>query len=146
MAAVPATNPKKKALMPSGELRRKLRGVAHSLDPVVQVGKSGITAALVKQVAHALYDHELIKVKIGSESPETRFEIADRLGAEPGVNVVQILGKVIVLYKRHPEEPIFEGAGLVAPAKKPVKVGKKPAPAKKKPVAAKKFRARKPRS
>ena len=110
MSAVPATNPKKRSLMPSGVLRRRLRGAAHALAPVVQIGKDGVTPPLLRQVARALYDHELIKVKLGSECPESRFDAADRLAGEPGVNVVQILGRVIVLYKRHPEEPAFEGA------------------------------------
>jgi RNA-binding protein len=108
MPAVPATSPKKKSLMPSGELRRRLRGAAHALAPVVQVGKEGVTPGLVRQTTAALLDHELIKVKIGSECPESRFEVAERLGEEPGVNVVQILGRVVILYKRHPQEPTFE--------------------------------------
>jgi RNA-binding protein len=111
MTVVPATNPKKKSLMPSGELRRRLRAAAHRLSPVVQLGKEGATPAVMRQVTGALHDHELIKVKIGSESPEDRFAIAERLGAEPGVQVVQIIGRVVVLYKRHPEKPTFEGKG-----------------------------------
>jgi len=50
-------------------------------------------------------------VKIAAESPEDRFAIAERLAGEPGVQVVQIIGRVVVLYKRHPEEPAFEGQG-----------------------------------
>src|SRR5215203_5534599 len=109
MTAVPATNPKKKSLMPSGELRRRLRGAAHALAPIVQIGKEGVTPALLRQVTVALFDHELIKVKIGSECPQDRFEVAERLSGEPGVNVVQILGRVVILYKRHPDKPTFEG-------------------------------------
>jgi RNA-binding protein len=109
MTVVPATNPKKKSLMPSGELRRRLRGLAHALGAVVQIGKEGVTQAVVRQVTGALFDHELIKVKIGSECPADRFEVAERLGDQPGVNVVQILGRVVVLYKRHPERPRYEG-------------------------------------
>jgi RNA-binding protein len=111
MPAVPATNPKKKSLMPSGELRRRLRAAAHPLAPIVQIGKEGVTPPVVRQVAGALHDHELIKVKINSESPEDRFAIAERLAGEPGVQVVQIIGRVLVLYKRHPEKPSFEGPG-----------------------------------
>jgi RNA-binding protein len=118
MVVVPATNPKKKSLMPSGELRRKLRGHAHALNAVVQVGKEGVTPGIVKQVTGALFDHELIKVKIGGECPQDRFEVAELLAAEPGVNLVQILGRVLVLYKRHPQKPRYEGAS--AAAKPPV--------------------------
>jgi RNA-binding protein len=102
------TSPRKKSLMPSTPLRRRLRGLGHPLDPVVQIGKQGATEAVFKQVGQALLDHELIKVKLGSECPATRFELAERFGAETGVNVVQILGRTILLYKRHPKKPKYE--------------------------------------
>jgi RNA-binding protein len=109
MSDLPAVNPRKKSLMPAGELRRRLRGVAHGLDPVVQIGKDGVTPGLIKQLVQALAHHELVKVKIGSECPDSRFEVAERLGAEPGVQVVQILGRTVAVYKRHPQKPRYEG-------------------------------------
>ena len=74
------TNPKKRALMPSTRLRKALRAAGHHLSPVVQVGKEGVTEAVLRQLDEALATHELVKVKIGTESPEDRFEAADRLG------------------------------------------------------------------
>ncbi len=102
------TNPKKRSLMASGKLRTRLRSAGHHLAPVVQVGKDGVTAGVLQQVDRALLDHELIKVKIGTESPEDRFEAAERLGAESGAAVAQILGRTILLYRKHPEKPRFE--------------------------------------
>jgi RNA-binding protein len=102
------TSPRKKSLMPSGDLRRRLRAAGHALSPVVQLGKLGTTEAIGKQIARALLDHELIKVKVGTECPDSRFEVAARLGAEPGVQVAQILGRTVLLYKRHPKKPRFE--------------------------------------
>jgi len=95
--------------MPSGKLRQALRAHGHALSPIVQVGKSGVTKPLLQQVQQALADHELVKVKVAGESPEDRFEVAERLASEPGVNVVQIVGRVILLYKRHPQKPRYEG-------------------------------------
>jgi RNA-binding protein len=94
--------------MPSTPLRRRLRSLGHALDPVVQIGKLGASDGVFKQVSQALLDHELIKVKLGTECPETRFELAERFGAEKGVNVVQILGRTVLLYKRHPKQPKYE--------------------------------------
>jgi len=112
--------------MPSTPLRRQLRAFGHALQTVVQVGKAGTNEAVIAQVAHALGDHELIKVKLAQECPETRFDVAETLGAGPGVNVVQILGRTILLYKRHPRNPRFEGEGALSlqaiPAKR--KAGK----------------------
>lgn len=113
MASLPPlapTNPKKRSLMPSTPLRRRLRGAGHALSALVRVGKDGVTPGLVKHLQQALFDHELVKVKLEAECPLDRFEVAEALGEGPGVNVVQILGKTILVYKRHPREPRYEGA------------------------------------
>lgn len=102
------TNPKKRSLMPSGPLRKKLRGAGHHLSPIVQVGREGVTEAVVQQLGQALHDHELVKVKVGTESPEDRFEAAERLAGGAAAQVAQILGRTILLYRKHPDEPRFE--------------------------------------
>jgi RNA-binding protein len=108
------TSPRKKSLMPSTELRRRLRKAGHALAPVVQIGKLGTTNAVNLQVTRALVDHELIKVKLASECPETRFEVAEIFAAHPGVKVAQILGRTLLLYRRHPKKPQFEKAAKPA--------------------------------
>ena len=95
--------------MPSTALRRKLRGHGHALSAVVQVGKEGVGKGVMERVQDALFTHELIKVKLGSECPEDRFQVAELLAEGRGVSVVQILGRTILLYKRHPVHPRFEG-------------------------------------
>jgi len=111
--------------MPAGDLRRALRGHGHGMSPIVQIGKAGVTDALVKQLEQALADHELVKVKIGGECPADRFEVAARLESEPGVQLVQLVGRVLLLYKRHPHTPRYEGkraqAKPAAPKRKPAK-------------------------
>jgi RNA-binding protein len=105
---VPApTNPKKQSLMPSTPLRRRLRGAGHALSPVVQLGKEGTTEAVRKQILGALADHELIKIKLGSECPQDRFEVAAWAAGETGVQVAQILGRTLLLYKCDPEAARF---------------------------------------
>ncbi len=102
------TSPRKRALMPSSPLRRALRAAGHHLAPVVQVGKEGVSEAVVRQLDEALSAHELVKVKVGTESPEDRFEAAERLGASASAQVAQILGRTALLYRKHPEKPRFE--------------------------------------
>jgi RNA-binding protein len=111
-----AISPRKRALMPSGDLRRKLRAHGHGLNPLVQIGKSGVTPGVLAQIAQALFDHELVKVRIGTECPVDRFTVADELGEQPGTKVVQILGRTVLVYKRHPEKPRFEGKAAREPA------------------------------
>lgn len=120
-----STNPKKKSLMPSSPLRRSLRAAGHHLSPVVQVGKEGLTDAVVRQLDDALLHHELVKVKVGTESPEDRFEVADALGERTGAQVAQVLGRTVLAYRKHPEKPKFE-AGPPAPrGGKPARGAKK---------------------
>ncbi len=116
--------------MPAGELRRALRGHGHAMSPLVQVGKAGLTPAVIQQVNQALADHELIKVKVGGECPVDRHEVAERLDQEPGVDLVQMVGRVILLYKRHPRTPRYEGKRALA-----VKAGAAASPATKKGAA-----------
>jgi RNA-binding protein len=106
---VPApTSPRKRALMPSTRLRRALRAAGHHLEPVVQIGREGVSEAVLRQLDEQLLAHELVKVRIGTESPEDRFEVAERLGASAGAQVAQILGRTLLVYRRHPEKPRFE--------------------------------------
>ena len=102
------TNPKKQSLMPAGKLRKALRAAGHHLSPVVQVGKEGVTAAVLNQLDEALETHELVKVKVGSESPEDRFEAAARLASAPGARLAQVLGRTVLVYRKHPKKPKFE--------------------------------------
>ncbi|HEX9307428.1 MAG TPA: ribosome assembly RNA-binding protein YhbY [Anaeromyxobacter sp.] len=102
------TSPKKRALMPSSKLRKTLRAAGHHLSAVVQVGKEGVTDALLRELDQQLAVHELVKVKVGTESPEDRFEATDRLGAAVGAQVAQILGRTVLVYRRNPEKPKFE--------------------------------------
>jgi RNA-binding protein len=102
------TSPKKRSLMPSTPLRRALRAAGHHLSPVLQVGKDGVTESVVRQLDEALAAHELVKAKVGTESPEDRFEAAERLGAGAQAQVAQILGRTILLYRKHPQKPRFE--------------------------------------
>jgi RNA-binding protein len=102
------TTPKKRALMPSSRLRKALRAAGHHLDPVVQIGKEGVSDAVLRELDAQLAAHELVKVRVGTESPEDRFEAAGRLGGAIGAQVAQILGRTVLVYRRNPEKPRFE--------------------------------------
>ena len=72
------------------------------LDPVVRVGKSGLSPALQASVNQALEDHELIKVKFDALK-EQKKELAPELAALTRSHVVQRVGNVVVLYRQHPD-------------------------------------------
>jgi RNA-binding protein len=102
------TNPKKRSLMGASKLRKALRAAGHHLQPIVQVGKEGLTAPVLAQLSEALDHHELVKVKVGTESPEDRFEVADRFAEAEDVQVAQVIGRTILAYRKHARTPRFE--------------------------------------
>ena len=88
-----------------GSERAKLRAMANTLEPIVHIGKDGITENLVKQVDDALTARELIKGKALETAPESAREAAETIAAAVGAEVVQVIGRVFVLYRRNDEEP-----------------------------------------
>jgi RNA-binding protein len=97
--------------MLTGKQRRFLRGKAHDLRPVVHTGKEGVSPAVVAAVDAALFDHELIKVKIGDGADQDRHAVAEKLALDTGSQLAQVLGFTVVLYRPHPDEPKIELPG-----------------------------------
>jgi RNA-binding protein len=91
----------------SGKQRRKLRAMGHHLDPVVQVGQQGVTPGVIAAADQALYDHELIKVKI-ADGPEDRHQAAERLAQQTGAEVAQLLGRTALLFRQREEDSKIE--------------------------------------
>ncbi|GKV68017.1 putative RNA-binding protein YqeI [Sporosarcina sp. NCCP-2716] len=85
-----------------------LRSEAHHLQPIFQIGKSGLTQPIVKQIEEALEARELIKVSVLQNCEQDKEEIAQLLGEENGIEVVQVIGKTIVLYKESSEKKKIE--------------------------------------
>lgn len=89
----------------TGKDRRHLRALAHRLSPVVIVGQRGLSDAVVRQIDGALTDHELIKVRLGGECPVDRSEASTLLAERTGSEVAGAVGRVVILYRPHPETP-----------------------------------------
>jgi RNA-binding protein len=89
--------------------RKWLRGQAHVLRPVVQIGRQGLTEATLRQADAALDAHELIKVQAAAPREE-KEGIAERLAAELHAEVAGRIGHVIILFRQHPdpEKQIYE--------------------------------------
>jgi RNA-binding protein len=89
----------------TGKQKRFLRAEAHALEPVVMVGKEGLTETLISAVSAALLRHELIKVRVHESSPVERAEVAEQLPSAAKAELAGQVGRVLILYKRHPHEP-----------------------------------------
>lgn len=92
----------------TGKQRRALRALGHALTPVVQLGKGGISPALLGAVDEALTTHELIKIKVLDTADVDRHEAATELARQTGSEVAQVLGYTILLYRPDPDEPRIE--------------------------------------
>ena len=83
--------------------RKKLRSLAHSLDPIVLIGKQGLTDTLVLSTEKALEAHELIKVRF-NEFKREKKEIAAQLAERTGAELAGIIGHVAILFRQN-EDP-----------------------------------------
>jgi RNA-binding protein len=84
----------------NGKQIRFLRGLGHHLNPVVMVGKEDISGAVLAFVDEALDAHELIKVKLQEGCETDRHQAARELAEKAGAEVVQVLGRTILLFRR----------------------------------------------
>lgn len=85
--------------MLTGKQKRFLRSEAHHLDPIFQVGKGGISEAMLKQIEEALEKRELLKVSILQNNEDDKNEVAEQLAKGTGAELVQLIGLTVVLYK-----------------------------------------------
>ncbi|GAW93338.1 ribosome assembly RNA-binding protein YhbY [Calderihabitans maritimus] len=94
--------------MLTGKQRRFLRAMGTGLDPILQVGKGGITEALLKQVDEALEARELIKIRILPNSGREPKEVGKNLAVQTGAELVQVIGRNLLLYRRSQKKPTIE--------------------------------------
>lgn len=85
--------------------RAQLRGLAMQEDTIIQIGKGGVTDAVIESVAAALKARELVKGKVLENSMLTAREACDALAEACGAEGVQVIGTKFVLYKRNNKEP-----------------------------------------
>ncbi|MEY8445988.1 ribosome assembly RNA-binding protein YhbY [Enterococcus ratti] len=87
-----------------GKQKRFLRSQAHHLQPIFQIGKGGINAAIMVQIEEALEKRELLKVSLLQNTDEIPQEVAKVLEETIKCEVVQIIGRVLVVYKSSSKE------------------------------------------
>jgi RNA-binding protein len=92
--------------MLTGKQRSYLKALANGIDPIMQIGKSGITETVLKQIDDALEARELIKINVLNnsllEAKDTATEIAKAVRAE----YVQSIGNKFVIYRESKEKLI----------------------------------------
>ena len=85
--------------------RAYLKSLASSLDPIFQVGKSSLTPQVTEAIGEAFNTRELIKVAVLKNCLDDPREIAEMVAERTHSQVVQVIGKTIVLYKPDKDNP-----------------------------------------
>jgi len=83
---------------------RFLRGQAHDLKALLQIGGKGVTPAFVAQLEEVLELHELVKVKVAAEDRDARDAMIAELASSTGSALVQRIGHTAVLYRPSKEK------------------------------------------
>ncbi len=83
--------------------RAYLRSLSSAIDSVVQIGKAGLTTEFIDAVKEVLESRELIKINVLKNCMEEPKEIADALASHTRSEVVQVIGRKIILYKQADE-------------------------------------------
>lgn len=79
--------------------RAYLKGLAMNIDPIFQIGKSSMTPGLTQAISEALDARELIKISVLQNCADDPRELAELVAERTRSQIVQVIGKKIVLYK-----------------------------------------------
>ncbi|MBK6287563.1 MAG: YhbY family RNA-binding protein [Gammaproteobacteria bacterium] len=85
------------------ENKKRLRGIGHALHPLVTVAGKGLSESVCLEAERALHDHELIKIRFALPDRNARRALAAELIDKLGAELVQEIGKVILIYRRNPK-------------------------------------------
>ena len=87
-----------------GKERAALRSQANGLEAIQQIGHAGVTEEIIKNVDMALEARELIKLSVLETCPTPAKDAAETLAGATGSEVIQVIGRKIVLYRYNPEK------------------------------------------
>jgi RNA-binding protein len=94
--------------MLTGKQKRYLRSLAHHLSPIFQVGKGGVNEHLIRHIEEAIETRELMKISILNNCMDDRNDIAEQLASGAQAELVQVIGRTIILYKESKEHKEIE--------------------------------------
>lgn len=98
-------------LLLTGKQKRALRAMAHHFRPGVTIGKQGLAEPVLQQLEELLLANELVKVKVLKTCPEETGGLAGTITARTGAALAQRIGRTLLFYRPHPEEPVIRLPG-----------------------------------
>lgn len=96
-----------------GKQKRFLRSQAHHMTPLFQIGKGGMNDSLLVNISEALEKRELIKVSLLQNTEEVAEDVATMIERRVQAKVVQIIGRVLVIYKPSTKEKYQQYSPIV---------------------------------
>jgi RNA-binding protein len=87
--------------------KRYLKGLAHSLKPVVMVGDKGLTENVINEVDNALSHHELIKVRVSGQEKAEQLAVLNAIAEQTSSDLVLVIGHIGGFY-RPAKEPVIQ--------------------------------------
>ena len=88
--------------------RAYLRSLANSIDTIFQVGKSGISHNLIKQLSDALEARELIKISVLESAPDSARDLGNEIAEATNSTLVQVVGNKITLFRQRKKDSKIE--------------------------------------
>ena len=88
----------------SNPQKKKLKGIAHDLHPIVTIAQKGLTEAIHDEIETSLKFHQLIKVKVIVDDREQRKEIIHSIADKHQADIIQTIGHVAVFFRRNKEK------------------------------------------
>ncbi|MCC1497066.1 ribosome assembly RNA-binding protein YhbY [Alcanivorax sp. 1008] len=79
--------------------RKRLKAIGHHLNAILILGDKGLSESFIEELNLRLEDHELIKVRVNAESREDRHGIVTALCEAGECELVQLIGKIAILYR-----------------------------------------------
>jgi len=87
---------------------KTLRGLCHTLKPVIMIGQKGLTSEVLDELEIALNHHELVKIKIAVDDRDARKEMINKLCEQSQSESVQVIGKTVSVFRRNEKDPVIE--------------------------------------
>jgi len=88
--------------------RAYLRSLSNRLETILHIGKNGLTPEFTESVSEALNTRELIKIDVLSNCSDDVKDMANALAERTRSQLVQVIGKKVVLYRKFKENPVIE--------------------------------------
>lgn len=87
--------------------KRYLRGLSHTLKPVVMIGNKGLTETVLNEIDNALNHHELIKVRVSGQEKGERTQMLNEIAEKTSADIIQVIGHIGSFY-RPAKEPTIQ--------------------------------------